>query len=208
MDYEEQLALAPCDLVYTRPTRYDGSGFSVQLSHFAPADLDLLTRVYRVMRRGHGLWLHLRDATRTGAPLPIDLLRRHILRELRDRSFLLLLRELGAATYALGTPGPGVRGALHDIRGGALLALIGFAAAEARGESISDGEIRHAALRARDHARIMRHAVSDLDPQLREIDAEIKTHTILDFVDKWDSSIYRAGAVSYTHLTLPTSDLV
>ena len=40
MDYEEQLALAPCDLVYTRPTRYDGSGFSVQLSHFAPA-LDL-----------------------------------------------------------------------------------------------------------------------------------------------------------------------
>ena len=193
MDYEEQLALAPCDLVYTRPTRYDGSGFSVQLSHFAPADLDLLTRVYRVMRRGHGLWLHLRDATRTGAPLPIDLLRRHILRELRDRSFLLLLRELGAATYALGTPGPGVRGALHDIRGGALLALIGFAAAEARGESISDGEIRHAALRARDHARIMRHAVSDLDPQLREIDAEIKTHTILDFVDKWDSSIYRAG---------------
>lgn len=58
---------------------------------------------------------------------------------------------------------------------------------------ISDGEIRHAALRARDHARIMRHAVSDLDPQLREIDAEIKTHTILDFVDKWDSSIYRAG---------------
>ncbi|MBK8266675.1 MAG: ATP-binding protein [Nannocystis sp.] len=193
MNHEERLALAPCDLTYARPTRYDGAGFSVPQSRFAHADIELLTRVYRVMRRAHGLWLHLRDASRIGAPLHIDLLRRHILRELRDRRFLLTLRDLGAATYELGTPPHEVRGALHDVRGGALLALIGFAAAEARGEEISDGEIRHAALRARDHARIMRHAVIDLDPQLREIDAEIKTHTILDFVDKWDMSIYRAG---------------
>ena len=130
MDYEEQLALAPCDLVYTRPTRYDGSGFSVQLSHFAPADLDLLTRVYRVMRRGHGLWLHLRDATRTGAPLPIDLLRRHILRELRDRNFLLLLRELGAATYALGTPGPGGIVELSTTNPGIILCRFGAGGAQ------------------------------------------------------------------------------
>jgi len=188
-----RLALAPTDLTYTRATRDDGAGFSVTQSSFAAADVELLGRVYRVLRRAHGLWLHIRDATRNGGPLHIDLLRRHILRELRDIRFLILLRDLGAPTYDLGAPSREVRGALHDIRGGALLALIGFAAAEARGEMISDAEIRHAALRARDHARIMRQAIVDLDPQLREIDAEIKTHIAYDFVDKWNRSIYRAG---------------
>lgn len=193
MNPSTRLALAPTDLPYTRATRDDGSGFSVSQSSFAPADVELMGRVYRVLRRAHGLWLHLRDATRNGAPLHIDLLRRHILREFRDIRFLMLLRDLGLPTYELGNPSRDLRGALHDIRGGALLALIGFAAAEARGEMISDAEIRHAALRARDHARIMRQAVVDLDPQLREIDAELKTHIAYDFVDKWNRSIYRAG---------------
>lgn len=193
MNPAARLALAPTDLPYTRATRDDGAGFSVLQSRFAPADVELMGRVYRMLRRAHGLWLHLRDATRGGAPLHIDLLRRHLLRELRDRRFLMVLRGLGSATYDLGVPDRDVRGALHDIRGGALLALIGFAAAEARGEMISDAEIRHVALRARDHARIMRQCVIDLDPQLREIDAEIKTHIAYDFVDKWNRSIYRAG---------------
>ena len=193
MNPAARLALAPTDLTYTRATRDDGAGFSVLQSRFAPADVELMGRVYRMLRRAHGLWLHLRDATRGGAPLHIDLLRRHLLRELRDRRFLMVLRGLGSATYDLGVPDRDVRGALHDIRGGALLALIGFAAAEARGEMISDAEIRHVALRARDHARIMRQCVIDLDPQLREIDAEIKTHIAYDFVDKWNRSIYRAG---------------
>ena len=193
MNHDEQLALAPPDLPYARPERWDGGGFAITQSRFAQPDAELLQRVYRMLRRAHGLWLHLRDASTIGETLHVDLLRKHILRELRDRRFLLTLRDLGSATYALGTPPHDVRGALHDIRGGALLALIGFAAAEARGETIGDGEIRHAALRARDHARIMRHAILDLDPQLREIDAEIKTHTMLDFVDKWSGTIYRAG---------------
>ncbi len=193
MTHEQHLALAPIDLPYGRRERFDGNGFSVAQSRFVQADVELIQKVYRMLRRAHGLWLHLRDASTIGDSLHVDLLRKHILRELRDRRFLLTLRDLGSATYALGTPPHDVRGALHDIRGGALLALIGFAAAEARGEAISDGEIRHAALRARDHARIMRHAVIDLDPQLREIDAEIKTHTMLDFVDKWNNTIYRAG---------------
>ena len=39
----------------------------------------------------------------------------------------MLLRDLGLPTYELGNPSRDLRGALHDIRGGALLALIGFA---------------------------------------------------------------------------------
>src|SRR5690606_26294081 len=83
------------------------------------------------------------------------------LHALRRRRFLLPLRDLGAATYALGTPPKDVRAVLHDIRGGALLALIGYAAAESRGDAVSDAERATVILRARDHARLMRNAVSD-----------------------------------------------
>ena len=193
MRHADRLALAPLDLSYSSPKRFDGEGFAITENRFVQADIDLIQRVYRMLRRAHGLWLHLRDAATIAETRHADLYRKHILRDLRDRRFLLTLRDLGAATYALGTPPHDVRSALHDIRGGALLALIGFATAEARGEPISDSEIRHAALRARDHARIMRHAVSDLDPQLREIDSVITTHSMLDFVDKWNDAVYRAG---------------
>jgi len=193
MRHEDRLALAPLDLSYARPQRFDGEGFAITQNRLVQGDIELLQRIYRMLRGAHGLWLHLRDASTIGETRHADLYRKHILRDLRDRRFLLTLRELGAATYALGTPPHEVRCALHDIRGGALLALIGFASAEARGETISDGEIRHAALRARDHARIMRHMLLDLDPQLREIETVITTHSMLDFVDKWSGAIYRAG---------------
>lgn len=200
MDPEETLRLAPPDLAISRRDRWSGDGFAVTLSRFAPADVELIRRTYKVVKQAHALWLHIRDAAHLTDSGQEALLQRHILPELRDRRFLLTLRDLGAATYALGTPPKEVRAVLHDIRGGALLALIGYAAAEARGEVISAAERATVILRARDHARLMRNAVSDLDPVLRDIDAGVKTHTMLDFVAKWDQSIYRAGerAVSVT----------
>ena len=193
MTHDENLALAPTDLAVRRRDRFDGSGFSVTLSRFAQADIDLIRQTYEVVKRAYGLWLHIRDAAHLSDTHHDDLLSQHILTELKDRRFLLSLRDLGSATYALGTPPQDVRSALHDIRGGALLALIGAAAADVRGETIDSQELRTVILRARDHARIMRNAISDLHPVLRAIDAGIKTHTMLDFITKWARTIYRVG---------------
>ncbi|MEZ4452474.1 MAG: hypothetical protein R3B09_23625 [Nannocystaceae bacterium] len=198
MDHDEILRLAPVDLEVLRRDRWGGEGFSVTLSRFAPADVELIRRIYQVVKQAHALWLHIRDAAHLSDSGKDALLQRHILPELRDRRFLLTLRDLGAATYALGTPPKEVRAVLHDIRGGALLALIGHAAAEARGDAVSDAERTTVILRARDHARLMRNTVSDLDPVLRDIDAGVKTHTMLDFIAKWDQSIYRAGERAVT----------
>ncbi len=193
MTHDENIALAPTDLAVKRTDRFDGTGFSVKLSRFAHEDVELIKRTYEVVKRAYGLWLHIRDAAHLSDTHHEELLHQHILSEFKDRRFLLTLRDLGAATYKLGTPSRDVRSVLHDIRGGALLALIGAAAADARGETISSEELKSIILRARDHARIMRNAISDLHPILRAIDSGIKTHTMLDFIAKWARTTYRIG---------------
>ncbi|MCA9659882.1 MAG: hypothetical protein KC486_16175 [Myxococcales bacterium] len=193
MTHDELIALAPAELDVRRTSRFDGTGHSVALSRFVQSDQELIRKTYAVVKRAYGLWLHIRDAAHLSDKHHEALLHEHILTELRDRNFLLTLRDLGAATYKLGTPPREVRAALHDIRGGALLALIGYAAAEGRGDAISSAELHSVILRARDHARIMRNAITDLDPTLRAIDAGVKTHTMLDFIDKWANTTYRIG---------------
>ncbi|MCA9694141.1 MAG: hypothetical protein R3A51_03220 [Nannocystaceae bacterium] len=183
--------LASTELSVQREPRFNGDGFGVRLNRFVESDVELFRKVYAGVKRAHALWLHIRDHI---VEVPFDeLLRRYALDEFCQQRFLLSVRAMGAATYELGVPPRDVRGALHDLRGGALLSIIGHAVAASRGGDLAADETRTLVLRARDHARIMRNAIVDLDPVLREVDGRIKSHSMRDFVAKWDGAVYRLG---------------
>jgi len=79
--------------------------------------------------------------------------------------------------------------ALHDIRGGALTALmveVGLAAGRPGPE-----ELRPMVFLARDHAKIMRNALIDLDPEARAEDEQEQAHGIRTIVEKLHDADYR-----------------
>ena len=91
---------------------------------------------------------------------------------------------MGIATYAYRPPDNTMRKAIHDIRGGGLTALTGYAAL-VKYMPHDDEIVRQAVYLARDHAKMMRNVIPDLDMPTRAADESSKLHAIEEFVDKW-----------------------
>lgn len=172
------LALAPTDLDNTRPQRYDGSGFSVSLNDLTNEDIALVVRVYQALKNVYDLWLYMRDA-------PNYQILRERIQPFISRDFLNTAQAIGSSTYIAKEPPPLLRKVIHDIRGGGLTALIGYAQLLNRLND-NDDIVRKAVFLARDHAKMMRNAIPDLDIPFREADESSKLHHIREFVDKWD----------------------
>lgn len=176
------LSLAPTDLDNARPQRYDGSGFSVSLNDLANEDIALIIRVYQALKNVYDLWLYMRDAPN------FQILHERI-EPFMNRDFLSAAQAIGSSTYMTEMPNPMVRKVIHDIRGGGLTALIGYAQLLSRLER-DDDIVRKAVFLARDHAKMMRNALPDLDIPFREADESNKLHHIREFVDKWDQFVF------------------
>jgi hypothetical protein len=73
---------------------------------------------------------------------------------------------------------------LHDLRGGALAPLQLYAGMAQWDDDTA--HLRSAVFLARDHAKIMRNALPDLDPDVRRADEAEKPHFIRAVVEKWD----------------------
>jgi hypothetical protein len=178
------LTLASTDLEVYRKERYDGSGFSVSLAQLAPEDVALIIQLYNVVKKTYDLWLYMRDAPN------YELLKAHIISQIGTKRFLSSVQAIGAATYALGNHTPDLRKIIHDIQGGALTVLAGYVHfLKTEPENIAE-DVQTAVLLARDHAKLMRNAIDDLDPIVRQADESIKVHLIDDFVQKWHGSVY------------------
>lgn len=102
---------------------------------------------------------------------------------------------------------PALRRLLHDVRGGALSALLGLAsilddvpAPEARAQ----GHWQSVIWLARDHAKVMRLSVPDLDPEQRRLDEAERLHPVDDLVRKWDGARYGAPGAQ-VRLTVDSS---
>ena len=175
-------SLAPTDLPVLRRLRYDGGGFGLPLGQFAPADQAIIRRIYAAVHGIYDHWLASRalDACR---------LTEHVQR-LDDDAFVEAARALGRATVAAGAETPLMHKVVHDLRGGGLTALIGSASL-IRAGCASDDALRTSVLLARDHAKIMRNAVPDLDPSRRRADEGTRVHDIQDFIDKWNGAAVR-----------------
>lgn len=175
------VALAPAVLPNRRPARFFGSGFEVPLSRFDPVDQVLLDRIYQAVQG-----LALRGRAGAGRVVADDV------RRTAGAALLADVRRLGTATRAAGREDDAVRKAAHDIRGGGLTVLLGVA--EMLGGAGGDADlVRMAADAARDHAKIMRNLLPDIDPAVRAADEAAKAHGIAHFAEKWAGAAVRSG---------------
>ncbi|QJW98526.1 ATP-binding protein [Frigoriglobus tundricola] len=170
--------LAPTTLASNRSERFDGAGYEVPSAHFAPPDRILLDRVYRAINGLPLLWNSMRHA-------PDYTALEDYVRRVEAEALMNDAKHLGEATRATGAYTPAVRNALHDIRGGGLTVFLGTA--ELLGMVPGDRDmIRRCVDAARDHAKIMRNLLPDIDPVVRAADEATKAHGIDHFTSKWD----------------------
>ena len=174
--------LAPSNLAVKRDNRFDGGGFDISLEEVAHADALLVTDIYQAVKKIYDLWLYMREQPN------YDLLQEQ-LQEFSRSEYISMIQSLGRATLANTTNGdtPKVRRAIHDIRGGALTSLIGYAHLILKMPTESSQKyIRQAVFLARDHAKMMRNILPNLDRPTRLADESTKLHDVHEFVDKWD----------------------
>lgn len=185
-------ALAPQDLPIRREKRYDGGGFHIQLTELAPADVTAIRQMYQMVKSIYDIWLYMSDNVN------YDLIRQEIAR-FESTEFLDLVQSIGRATYQQRGDQliPLIRKAIHDIRGGGLTALIGYAQLLPMLPNTTQ-YMRQAVYLARDHAKMMRNVLPDLDVTIRAADEGLKLHNIQEFVHKWDGFTFEMPAKSVT----------
>lgn len=92
---------------------------------------------------------------------------------------------------------PRLRKAYHDLRGGSLLALLMHVDLVQQGRGEPD-DVQRIALLARDHLKIMRNAVPDLDPVAYDADLRSKAHPMALLREKWGAVRYRLASREVT----------
>lgn len=181
---EEILRLAPIPLPYHRDERYRGSGESRPLAAFANNDQKRLADAYAIL-------LDLLEVTRDDEG--DEFARIH---EFAQRPEWVQavegMREFGSDSRALHPDDPTLARAIHDLRGGAFQAVTTMVQliAEELGET---GDQRQLFFLVRDHLKMMRNAVEDLDPVRTADDSEVKLHDVDLITEKWDGADYRLG---------------
>jgi hypothetical protein len=154
--------LAPARLSNDRAERFDGSGFSSPLSAFSPAQQGALKVIYESVTSVDASW---RDRGPEGVTA------------VREQLANLDTQRLSAAASALSGKhsDPAIGRIIHDIRGGGLCLLLG-AAELIREGWFEDDMIRSSVGAARDHAKMMRAVLPEIDPERFAIDEANRVH--------------------------------
>lgn len=174
-------ALEPAAVRSARSLRYRGDGLDLRLEELEPADRTRAREIYDVVQGVYRRWLGSRPDVDWE-----DLWTR--LRALAEDGFAARVAALGAASSEREGAGRRSR-VLHDVRGGALTAAaLQVEMASGRPDRETLGSLVHL---CRDHAKIMRNALVDLDPEARAADEAEKAHLIRDIVGKWSGSVHR-----------------
>ncbi len=179
---EVLLALAPAHLPNFRKVRYGGDDLCVALDGLAERDRALLRRFYQVLSE---LLNSLTDGSTNDAQ-KWEALDRWTQRHDLDR-FIDEVRELGLASSAE-NPGEALSKAMHDLRGGALsallgrLQLLGYLPRE-------ENQLKAIFVQTRDHLKIMRNALVGLDDARRDADRKPRAHAMHLMLTKWQDAV-------------------
>lgn len=172
------MALASWTLASRRSERYRGDGMSCSLDTFTPDDAARLRQLYDALQHIHAALSGDLDQPETAC---------HALSQVLDAvgwSVLIKdIRRLGQTTYALHDTQV-LRETIHDIRGGALTLLSLYIPQLQRGEPDPAVLLRLFFL-SRDHLKIMRNAIPDLDRERYQRDIEGQSHSVQLLVEKW-----------------------
>ena len=179
---ESLLALAPLHLPNLRRARSFGSELCVPLESLAARDQTLLRSLYeRLTELLHAIadtstddarrW---EEVARWAEPCGLD-------------TFIDAVQELGNASHAQSSS-EALAKAMHDVRGGAVSALLGRLQLLDRLPR-TPRELTIVFVLTRDHLKIMRSAVTGLDDARRNADRQPKSHDMKLMLEKWHQSV-------------------
>ena len=185
---QEILTLGPHQLQNRNPFRYQGEQERVTLAAFAEQDRNLLHRAYETLLE---LYVPLRHAhLEHGSQRK---LLEGFVRSEKYRELALTMSHLGHATRAAQASAHDVQRLVHDLRGGAYQALsFRLQLLEAAPERVNGLQTIY--FLVRDHLKIMRNCVADLDPERFAADACAKDHDVGLLVEKWSQPEFSATA--------------
>ena len=179
---EALLALAPLHLPNRRKDRYLGDNLCVTLEEMAEADQGLARKLYRVL--SELLNIITDTATNTTRKWHEVL---HWTQYHRLDTFIDELGRFGESSHAQGAS-ERLAKAMHDVRGGALSALLGRL--QMLGYlALDEKQLQTIFVLARDHLKIMRSAVIGLDAPRRRADQQPKSHDVFLILEKWHESV-------------------
>lgn len=182
----ELAQLAPSEIKSHRTERFRGEENPAALADLQPEDRILVHQIYvALLKILHALRPVYQEPARCLPEL------RLMLADNFSEGLLEAAQALGRAT-AQNNPEPKLRRIFHDLRGGALqaltlrLQLVGLADA-------SPMEAQQVFFLARDHLKIMRNCLLDLDSELRQADTTSQDHHLQLLVEKWTKHSFCSG---------------
>mgnify|MGYP006286349819 CR=1 FL=1 len=178
----------PSAVPRVRTERYIGDDNGVYLSDMYEEDAAIVRRTYAFLK-------DTLSALETGISDADPLWVTDSLRRMR------FLGQIKRFTSRLNTDGYDdrrralLRQVFHDLRGGALtVAYSRVQLAEMKGSETEMSDVYGAFFAVRDHLKIMRNCVVDLDPERRQRDRKRRTHSAALMREKWEG--YADGAVA------------
>jgi hypothetical protein len=178
--------LAPLDLKNYREDRFRGDSNRSQLSDYADEDRQILLRIYQTLQ---GVFQELLQGHQDHEQISRVLTERDSQRELISAD----TRLLGVATLGM-NQSRHLAQVIHDVRGGALQSLLirweMFAAFPDASTSLSA-----VFFLLRDHLKIMRNCVADLDTKRFADDSARKDHGTDLLLEKWTSADFYGGSI-------------
>ena len=213
LDESSLIALAPAQLANHRTERYGGGGMGVRMSDLAPDDQARIRALYLALSSLLGdLRIALRIPAGDGAapggfsngspdvgdtsvaevPRAVEVLRRTA----ADPLWIAAINGTRALRYPSMDSGASdaavtlQRQALHDVRSGALAALALTLQLISMGGATTADVVRCFYL-TRDHLKIMRNALEDIDSVARERDRGQREHGSDLLFEKWSAATHR-----------------
>lgn len=173
-------SLAPAVSLGKRQADPIAATSSASLAALPPEDRPLIVELYRALTE---LYATLREDLAQGEAAP----RTDALLGARGEALLPDLARLGRTLRA--APSPEVVRALHNVRSGSLAALSMLL--ELRREGLGDrGDVDRMFVLARDHLKILRSCLPDLDPEGTAADFVENQHDVALLREKWSGVEY------------------
>ena len=178
----ELLSLAPLQLANYRRGRYSGDDLCLSLLDLADEDRTQLRALYEAL----GTLLYNIADKETGVEAKWRFVDQWIVKYNLD-ALIDRVRQFGVASHQQNT-GELLAKIVHDLRGGALSTLLG------RLQMLDyvprdEAQLNRIFVLTRDHLKIMRNAITDLDAERREADRQPKAHAMQLMLDKWQNAV-------------------
>lgn len=167
--------LAPSELPLLRSERYRGDKMSLTLAEFTEEDRRAVTGLYAEL-----LEVQEKLAPLVAAPVSAETAGAVAAWPHWDS----LLRRARLINAGMAAYGPHAARVCHDIRGGSLIGLLATAQMLPFSKSV-DNDMTRCAYYVRDHLKIMRNCVSDIDAARAERDGEERPHHVDLLAQKW-----------------------